>query len=501
MIKPGNYLPEFLQHQLKSCRTLPSIPAVAVRILELCRDEDVTFAEIAKVVGRDPAIATKLLRVSNSAFYAIRHEVTTIDRAISILGINATLSLALSFSLARILRKSDGKSFDHIAFWRRSTISAAAGRILALSADKNLREELFLSGLLQDIGMLALNETIPETYDPLILAAKGSHPRLADLERENLGTDHAAVGAWLLEHWNIPERYQIAVAASHDPSIAKESEAVNLGLTTAVAGQIAEIWADPSTATSVARDSALDFLGISSEQFESLLGDVAAAIPEVIFDLDLNIGGEEMANQLLDQAREALVALNMQSQQQVQEIRNLSQQDRLTSLYNRSYLEDALLQQFKEASRSGHPLSLLFIDIDYFKEVNDTYSHEVGDKVLVNIAGVIRASIRASDIVARYGGDEFVCLLPSTGVPEAGKIGERLLNTISSKPQLIETYKEIRVTVSIGCATHSSKHPFTDHKQLINEADRCLYAAKAAGRNNMVIMGSFTAKSNPGGRT
>ncbi len=342
MIKPGNALPEFLQRQLKSCQTLPSVPVVVIRILELCRDEAVSISEIAQVVSRDPALATKLLRVSNSAFYAIRYEVTTVDRAISVLGINAMLSLTLSFSLAKNLRKSDGKGFDHLAFWRRSAISAAAGRILAGSANKTLREEFFLSGLLQDIGMLALNEAIPKTYDPLIAEAKGSHPKLVALEREHLGTDHAIVGAWLLERWNLPEKYQVAVAASHDPSIAIEAGAAGLGLTASVAGQIAEIWTDPFAATGVARDAAVDFLGMSPERFESLLGEVAAAIPEVISDLDINIGGEEMVNQLLDQAREALVTLSMQAQQQVQQIRDLSRQDRLTSVYNRSYLEDVL---------------------------------------------------------------------------------------------------------------------------------------------------------------
>ena len=458
MIKPGNALPEFLQRQLRSCQTLPSVPVVVIRILELCRDEEVSISEIAQVVSRDPALAAKLLRVSNSAFYAIRCEVTTVDRAISVLGINAMLSLTLSFSLTKTQRKSNGKGFDHIAFWRRSAISAAAGRILAGSANKTLREEFFLSGLLQDIGMLALNEAIPKTYDPLIAEAQGSHPKLVALERERLGTDHAIVGAWLLERWNLPEKYQVAVAASHDPSIAMEAGDAGLGLTASVAGQIAEIWTDPVTATVVARDAAVDYLGMSPERFESLLGEVAAAIPEVVSDLDIDIGGEEMVNQLLEQAREALVTLSMQAQQQVQQIRDLSRQDRLTSVYNRSYLEDVLPQQFEAASRSGQPLSVLFVDIDYFKKVNDTHGHEMGDTVLIGIAGIIRAVVRASDIIARYGGEEFVCLLPNTEAKEAGIVGERLVAAIASSPQLTENHKEIRVTVSVGCATHSRLH-------------------------------------------
>jgi len=199
-------------------------------------------------------------------------------------------------------------------------------------------------------------------------------------------------------------------------------------------------------------------------------------------------------NQLLDQAREALVTLSMQAQKQVQEIRDLSRQDRLTSVYNRSYLEDVLPIQFETASRSGQPLSVLFIDIDYFKKVNDTYGHEMGDTVLVSIAGIIRAVVRASDIIARYGGEEFVCLLPNTGAQEAELVGEQLLATVASSPQSTDNNKEIRVTVSVGCATYSRLHSFNDPKQLLSAADRCLYAAKAGGRNRLVMMASDTAE-------
>jgi diguanylate cyclase (GGDEF)-like protein len=495
MQKPRIELPEFLQHQLKSCRTLPSIPSVVVRILEISQDKNAAIDEIARVISRDPALATKLLRVSNSGFYGVRYEVTTVGRAVSILGINATLSLALGFSLVKNLRRSDGKGFDHIAYWRRSAIAAAAGRALAGSTNKNRREELFLSGLLQDVGMLVLNEAIPQAYAPVIVAAKGSHKKLVQLEREKFGADHAAVGAWLLERWNLPEKYQLAVAASHDPAIVAESEVSGFCQSTAIAGDIAEIWMDPATATSAAHNSATRLLKMSSERFESLLGEVAAAIPDVASELDINFAGEEMVGQLLEQAREALVALSMQAQQQVQQIRDLSRHDRLTSVYNRSYLEEELPQQFEAASRTGQPLSVLFVDIDYFKKVNDTYGHEAGDTVLVSVASIIRTVVRASDIIARYGGEEFVCLMSNTDVQDAAAIGEQLRTTIASKPQIIKDEIEIWIAVSIGCATHSRKHPFDDPKQLLREADRCLYFAKKMGRNRLVTMDSIPGES------
>ena len=492
MEKQKTNLPDLLQHHLKSCRTLPSAPAVVVRILELSREGEASIDEIAQVISRDPALIAKLLRVSNSAFYGIRYEVTTINRAISVLGINTTLSLALSFSLVKHLRKSDSKGFDANAYWRRSAIAAAAGRALAELLNKSMREELYLSGLLQDIGMLVLNEAIPQAYDPLVAAAKGSHQKLIELEREKLGVDHAAVGAWLLELWNLPEKYQLAVKTSHDPKIMAESEGNIFCQATSVAGDIAEIWVNPTTATSLACDSAIDLLKIAPERFETLLGEVASAIPDVTSELDIDIGSEEKVRQLLEQAHEALVVLTMQAQQQVQQIRNLSRRDRLTAVYNRSYLEEELPQQFEAASQSGKPLSVLFIDIDYFKKVNDTYGHEAGDAVLVFTAGTLSAAVRASDIIARYGGEEFVCLMPNTDAQQAAIIGEQLRTSIASR-----TFGDdatIRVTVSIGGATHSVQQPFDGPKQLLGEADRCLYVAKAKGRN-MLMMTNFVTEA------
>lgn len=486
MEQPKSDLPESLQQQLKSCRTLPSIPAVAVRILELSREEDASVNEIAQVIGRDPALVAKLLRVSNSAFYGVRHEVTTVNRAVSVLGINTALSLALSFSLAKNLGRREGKSFDPIAYWRRSAISAAAGRALAQSMQGGVREELFLAGLLQDVGMLVLNEAVPNAYDPLIAAAKGSHRLLVELEQEKFGTDHAAVGAWLLEIWNLPPKYRTAVRASHDALMLPDSELAGFCRATSVAADIAEIWVDPANATSIAWSSASGLLKMSPEGFKGLLREVAAAIPEVTGELEINIGSEEMINQLLEQAHEALVSLTMQAQQQVQQIRDLSRRDRLTAVYNRGFLEEELPKQFEAASQSGKPLSVLFIDIDFFKKVNDTHGHETGDTVLVSTAGTIRTAARTSDVIARYGGEEFICLMPNTNADEAATVGEQIRSSVAS--QTIGDAPALQVTVSIGGATHSRQRKLDDAKHLLGEADRCLYMAKAGGRNKMIMM-------------
>jgi diguanylate cyclase (GGDEF)-like protein len=182
----------------------------------------------------------------------------------------------------------------------------------------------------------------------------------------------------------------------------------------------------------------------------------------------------------------------MRAQQQIQQIQDLSRQDRLTLVYNRSYLDEEFPKQFKAASQSGEPLSVLFVDIDHFKNVNDTYGHDAGDSVLVSLGSIIRTAVRASDIIARYGGEEFVCIMPGTDMQEAAAVAERLRTAIASKSQVIGDNVTIQITVSIGCATHCTKRQFDDCKHLLKEADRCLYAAKAIGRNRVVTMSSAT---------
>jgi len=405
------------------------------------------------------------------------------------MGINAILSLALSCSFVGNLSRSRKAGFDHVAYWRRSVITAAAARSLTQWANNKMsREELLLAGLLQDIGMLVLNEAMPEVYGDLIASAGGQHNQLIKLENESLGTDHGAVGSWMLERWKLPHSLVTSLAASHNPGLLEESKGTDYTVVLALAGQIAGVWCDPDTAaaTGEARHTASDLLDMSDDKFEWVLESIAASLPEITQNLDIDIGGQEQLNRLLDQAREALVVLNLQAMSEVNRVRNLAETDGLTSLYNRGYLESILPQLFDEARRTGLPLGAIFADIDHFKKINDTCGHQVGDSILVSVARLLKSAMRTTDIAARYGGEEFVCLLPNT--PEEGTlmVAERLRTAVASARHKTENNQEIRVTASFGCATFSPKTNFGSPAEFVEEADRCLYVAKRAGRNRVI---------------
>jgi diguanylate cyclase (GGDEF)-like protein len=161
----------------------------------------------------------------------------------------------------------------------------------------------------------------------------------------------------------------------------------------------------------------------------------------------------------------------------------LSVTDDLTRLYNSRYLNLVLRRETKRASRSGRPLSLLFIDLDGFKAVNDNHGHLSGSRALVEAAAVIRGSARETDVVARFGGDEFALVLPDTGGEGAFAVGERILERIAAHKFLSREGLNIHLTASVGVATLPDVAASAD--ELVQAADAAMYKVKDRGKNGI----------------
>src|SRR4051812_37129278 len=161
----------------------------------------------------------------------------------------------------------------------------------------------------------------------------------------------------------------------------------------------------------------------------------------------------------------------------------LSVTDDLTHLYNSRYLNLVLRRETKRASRSGRPLSLLFIDLDGFKAINDTYGHLFGSRALVEAAAVIRGSARETDVVARFGGDEFSIILPDTGGEGAFAVGARVREKIAAHTFLAGDGLNIHLTASVGVATLPDVAASSE--ELVQAADKAMYAVKDCGKNGI----------------
>ncbi|MCL4488817.1 MAG: sensor domain-containing diguanylate cyclase [Chloroflexi bacterium] len=158
--------------------------------------------------------------------------------------------------------------------------------------------------------------------------------------------------------------------------------------------------------------------------------------------------------------------------------------DHLTGLYNRRGLADLGQREIERAKRFKHPLSAILMDLDHFKQVNDTYGHAVGDMVIYTTAQRCRKNIRHIDVIARYGGEEFVVLLPETDMPTLYRVAERLREAMAESP--VETERgPVYVTVSLGVTM--ATEDTLDLMTLINRADEALYVAKQMGGNQLVV--------------
>jgi len=197
--------------------------------------------------------------------------------------------------------------------------------------------------------------------------------------------------------------------------------------------------------------------------------------------------------------------LSLQTATDVRHIALLEQEnitDPLTGLYNRRYLSRRFAEEFARAQRYNLPLSVLLLDIDHFKQLNDTYGHTVGDLVLSHLGRIVQDRIRASDIAARYGGEEFMIIAPNTAAlpaatlaeqlrlsASAAILAEQLRHSVESQALLLiskpDQQQEIRITISIGVAELA--RDMGDAQRLIHNADRALYQAKQEGRNRVVI--------------
>ncbi len=166
----------------------------------------------------------------------------------------------------------------------------------------------------------------------------------------------------------------------------------------------------------------------------------------------------------------------------ITELNELVSVDELTGLYNLRYFRSLLKSEMQRCKRSGIPLSLVVVDIDHFKRVNDTHGHESGNLALQHVARLLRLGLRSSDIVCRYGGEEFVLVFPETLLPIAIEVAERIRLSIEDSVVTLNDGTELQLTVSMG-ANVFNHTDILEPEQFVDLADRYLYEAKQAGRN------------------
>lgn len=394
-------LPPELEKTLVSCSNLPSLPAIALRIIEASKDPDITLHDVSAIISSDPAISVKLLKIANSPLYSQRRSLNNLREALTLLGFNASLTIALSFSL---LRSFGDANKDQENYWKRSILSASIARLLGARLHVAKLEDLFLASLLQDIGILVIqclnNSPYPGTEDNSL-----KHHERTLLEKETFGIDHTIVGAWLLESWDLPEYLINSVLFSHSLNrnkLEKNNTDSFFHFCINLSGNLADIWLDdnPGKLLNSLIDVMKKVLDVSDNEFNHLIIEIDDLLPEISKMFEIDFIGSIERNRVVDEARELLLERSISAikkseddrryidsiTDRVEQIEKASRLDHLTKIFNRQYIDKLLEEEYEEANINRWPLSLAFIDIDNFKLINDTHGHLAGDKILKSIS-------------------------------------------------------------------------------------------------------------------
>jgi len=237
-------------------------------------------------------------------------------------------------------------------------------------------------------------------------------------------------------------------------------------------------WLIASLVLTIGAELAFTFY-ISVYDFSNLIGHFFKIVAFYLIYKAITEMGLEKPHQLLFRnLKQSETALR----NALEEVERLAITDSLTSLYNRRHLFELADREFQRARRYRLPLAVMMVDIDEFKRVNDTYGHAIGDQVLQRVAECCRKELRGVDVIGRYGGDEFVALLPETGLSAACQVAERLRKTIAER--VLDTKAgRVTITVSLGIAVLDDDH--LTPETLLDHADQSLYRAKQNGRNRV----------------
>lgn len=477
-----------MKSRLNFCTTLPSLPAVAIKIIELANDPDADIGTACQYISLDPVLSAKLLKTANAPLYKSRRIATNIRQAVSILGTHSVIVIALSFTLADSLMKKPMSSnlpdFDNDLFWRRSITSSLACRALGEKLNLNFLDDLFLAGLVQEIGILAFSAIMPEEYDK-IFSSTVDHDLLLKKERETFGAGHDELGCALLQKWHIPDYIALACIASHNQPEPKDL-GPNLQSCVAVSRYLADYFLYPQETKKMTAltEAAKNWLGLDDAALVDVikLMEVGLKSIEELFDIRIHHAAE--AAEIMAAAKELLI---VHSLSRVKELEEKSQRDGLTGAHNRIYFDETLRREFNLSVQYSLPLTIAIIDLDHFKQVNDTHGHLAGDSLLVTVVSTIYEQMRQDDTLSRYGGEEFALILPGTTLTASRNLISRLKDAIESIDYKLDDHYTIHITASIGVASNEKNTAhFHAPLDMIKAADSALYAAKHAGRNQII---------------
>jgi diguanylate cyclase (GGDEF)-like protein len=493
---------------LKDTIRLPSPPAIAVRILEAVKKDDFSFGELAAIIQSDPALAARILKVANSSFYFLPSKVSSIEKALAVLGVNALKNIALSFVISSSMKKQGERSFDFDFFWRRSITAGVAANLVGPLVNHH-DDDTFITALLQDIGIIVMHLCRPDDYLRVLQDRKTTGNPVTVVENEVFGFDHQAMGAELLKLWGLPARITEPIRYHHLTQEVPTCCKVQAGVLR-LSDKISSVYHGTRGAEKIrnikdilSQDFSLDQLDV-----ESLVDATANRSIEILSLFEIDPGKMKPFSQILQEANEELSSLNLSYEMLVMELKQAKEKaeelagdlkeannrlremvfrDSLTGLYNHRYFQELMDQELSRSQRYKRQVSLIMFDIDHFKKINDTFGHPRGDLVLKAVGAAVKSKTRDSDILARYGGEEFALVLPETDLNGAVVLAERCRKVVEQM-EVQADGQTIKTTISVGVTTYTPETTRVGKSEIIDAADKALYNSKHSGRNRTSVL-------------
>lgn len=373
---------------------LPSLPAVALQVLELTRDENVKLADLANVIQADQALAARVLRTVNSSYYGLRKPCPTVTRAIGYLGLNTVKTLVLCFSIVDTVDGGNSEfdiTFDFISYWKRAVYSAASARYIARLTESCDPEEAFLAALMQDIGMIALWRVHNEKYLQAVDVAGDDHRKLISVETNSFEYEHAKVGAMMCEKWRLPQDYIDATNYHHNaeksPAATREFSRVVEASLLASLTMIMENCKDVMTAFI---DKMYRWFSLSESQVTELLRDVSEDGIKVARLLNVDMGGSSNVAVVLDTAQDILLRQQIENEKDAKPPEEEQPEPELhNKIYDRAFFEKALAGAHQKCKNNGGSITLLIIAADELDAINRTQGYDAGDKAVRKLGRMI----------------------------------------------------------------------------------------------------------------
>lgn len=472
---------------------------VALQIVREALKPDVSPTDLAKLAESDPGFALRIISMVNSAAFGFNRKVSDVRQATAFIGVRGLRTLGLSLAVSDMVPAGP----DGQLLLGNSLRRAVCAQMVAKKLGHRDVDEFFTAGLFLEVGLLA------RARDNLQAAAKVARLPASDrvlFERAETGSDHAVRGSNLAKAFALPAELVEAVALHHDPVMPRSP----LARVAWVAERVAAIWEGgdiPALQAEAAR--ALSAVGVASGDIAPMLESLPAMVSEGGAAFDRDIGPQKAVDQLSLDVSRTLLEMNQSYESMVrrletllaekedlsrkleaanQELIRLASTDALTGLPNKRSLEAALSRDLARADRDKTWLSVVVVDVDHFKRFNDSYGHATGDQVLQAVGKTLANHLRVGDLAGRYGGEEFVLLLPGSNVIGARIAAERVRKALEAA--VVETeHGALKLTASFGGAAVCGPGCANLREELFARADRALSEAKRGGRNRVVISG------------